>query len=495
MVHAPADTPSERPRAGVLHGYRGLPGTHDELVDGDGAPWPGVQAVHDALGATDPADLARRQQLADRAFRTGGITFSVYAHGDGVEKIFPFDLVPRPVTGGQWARIERGLSQRVLALDLFLEDAYGPGRCFAQGVIPEDLVKGSTGWLPQVVGSRPRHGVHTHIAGIDLIRDPSGAWLVLEDNVRCPSGVSYVIENRAVLKRAFPKAFAQARVAPVESYPDRLQAALSAAAPEGVSDPHVVVLSPGPYNSAYFEHAFLARRTGFPLVLGTDLFVDDDTVYVKTTRGPRRVDVIYRRIDDDFLDPTVFRSDSVLGVPGLFGAWRAGRVGLCNAPGNGIADDKAVYPYVPDLIRYYLGEEPVLDQVPTFIGARPAELDHILTHLPELVVKAVDGAGGYGMLFGHGASAEEREAFAARIRANPRGYIAQPRIELSTCPVWDGTAMVPRRVDLRPYILRTPDPWVLPGGLTRVALREGSYVVNSSQGGGSKDTWILEDGP
>jgi len=473
-----------------LAAYTGIPGTWDELVRSDGRPRPEFAALHARLSELPVAELRRRQRLADVAFTTGGITFSVYSDTRGVEKIFPFDLVPRPVSSAEWRRVDLGLQQRVRALNLFLSDVYGPQRILAAGVVPRELVLGSSGYLPQMQGVRPPHGVWTHISGIDLVRDPEGRFLVLEDNLRCPSGVSYVLENRAILKRALPVLFERVRVVSVEEYTVKLQHALAQVAPVG-GEPLVVVLTPGSYNSAYFEHGFLARRTGYPLVHSSDLFVDDDTVYVRTTRGPQRVDVIYRRIDDAFLDPTVFRPDSLLGVPGLFGAYAKGRVTLANAPGNGVADDKAIYPYVPDIVRYYLGEEAILGQVPTYVTERPADLAHVLDHLPELVVKTVDEAGGYGMLMGPSASKAEIADFRAKILAAPRKFVAQPRIDLSTCPVWTGEGFVPRRVDLRPYVITAPDPWVLPGGLTRVALREGSYVVNSSQGGGSKDTWIL----
>ncbi|MCA9568776.1 MAG: circularly permuted type 2 ATP-grasp protein [Myxococcales bacterium] len=476
----------------MLAAYRPLPGVRDELVDAAGAAWPEVAGVHAAIDALGPAQLSERQRLADATFHTGGITFSVYSDDRGVEKIFPFDLIPRPVSASEWTMLDAGLRQRVHALNLFLADLYGPQRVLQDGVVPRHLVEGSAGWLPSLRGVVPPHGVYVHIAGIDLIRDASGRFVVLEDNLRCPSGVSYVLENRAVLKRALPGVFERGGVASVEEYPIRLQQALSNLAPHGAgSDPTAVVLTPGPFNSAYFEHSFLARRMGLPLVQGSDLFVEDDRVHVKTTRGPQRVDVIYRRIDDLFLDPRAFRKDSMLGVPGLVGAWRKGNVTLANAPGNGVADDKAIYPYVPDVIRYFTGEDPILGQVPTYVCERPDELSHVLANLDSLVVKACDGAGGYGMLFGPTSTRAEQEDFARQLRAAPRGYIAQPCVELSTCPVWLDGRLVPRRVDLRPYVVCGPDPWVLPGGLTRVALKEGSYVVNSSQGGGSKDTWIL----
>lgn len=478
--------------------YTLLDGVRDEFFAEPGRPWPAFEGIIDSLGRPTVSELRTRQAMADAAFRTGGITFSVYSDQRGVEKIFPFDLVPRPIARAEWARVERGLQQRVQALNAFIGDVYGAQHCFRDQVIPREMVVGALGYLKEVQGVRAPGSVWTHIAGIDLVRDAQGTFRVLEDNLRCPSGVSYVLENRAVMKRVFPHAFADAPVASVDEYPVRLLETLRRCAPDGPSDHPPVVLTPGPYNSAYFEHSFLARRLGIELVQGSDLVVVDDRVFVKTTRGPRRVDTIYRRIDDAFLDPRTFRPDSLLGVPGLFGAWARGNVTLANAPGNGVADDKAIYPWVPDLVRYYLGEDPLLEQVPTWICARPDECAHVLANLETLVVKAVDEAGGYGMLFGPASTAAERATFAEAVRAHPRRYIAQPIVELSTCPVWNGREMVARRVDLRPYVLCAPgrDPWVLPGGLTRVALREGSYVVNSSQGGGSKDTWVLtEDVP
>jgi uncharacterized circularly permuted ATP-grasp superfamily protein len=449
-----------------------------------------------ALLATDATGLARNQTLAERALLNQGVTFSVYSDKRGTEKIFPFCLVPRVVTASAWASVERGLSQRLQALHLFLDDVYGAQRFVSAPRIPSEVVLGAKHYLPELRGLEPPRGVRIHVAGIDLIRDPGGVFRVLEDNLRTPSGVSYVIENRLVTKRVFPNIFAAARVRRVDQYPAKLAETLRASAPEGIEDPLVVVLTPGPFNSAYFEHSFLARTMGVELVQGSDLFVDDDRVYLKTTRGPKRVHVIYRRIDDAFLDPEAFRPDSLLGVPGLMRAWSKGHVTLANAPGNGVADDKAVCALVPDLIRFYLGEEPILEDVHTYVCARDDDKRFVLDHLGELVVKAVDEAGGYGMLMGPDSTAAERDEFRRRIEASPRSYVAQPRVELSTCPTWiaDGGRLEPRRVDLRPYVLTGPDgPWVLPGGLTRVALREGSYVVNSSQGGGSKDTWVLSE--
>jgi len=481
---------------GLFAGYRGLPGTFDEYLGPDG-PRPEAARVLELLARMTPDELARHQQLAERALMNQGVTFSVYADQRGSEKIFPFCLIPRLVSADSFAHLERGLTQRLRALGAFLDDIYGQQRILAAGVIPAELVLGAAGYRPILRGLRPPGGVRLHIAGIDLIRDPAGTWQVLEDNLRTPSGVSYVVENRLISKRVLPRVFDAARVHRVDHYPTRLAQTLRSVSPRPGDDAVVVVLTPGTYNSAYFEHSFLARTMGLELVMAPDLFVDRDVVYVRTTRGPRRVDVIYRRTDEAFLDPEVFRPDSMLGVPGLMRAYAAGNVTLANAPGNGVADDKAVYPFVPDMIRHYLGEEPVLAQVPTYVCARDDDRAYVVEHLDELVVKAVDEAGGYGMLMGPQATVAQRAEFKARILAEPRRYIAQRRIELSTCPTWigGGSAVEPRRVDLRPYVLTGKDgPWVLPGGLTRVALVDGSYVVNSSQGGGSKDTWVLKGG-
>ncbi|MBL8719073.1 MAG: circularly permuted type 2 ATP-grasp protein [Myxococcales bacterium] len=480
---------------GLFAGYRPYPGAADELFLKDGAPRPAFRETIEAIDATTPEAFARKQALAERALLAQGVTFSVYADARGTEKIFPVCLLPRLVSADDWSHLDRGLAQRVRALGMFLDDVYGEQRILAEGVVPRELVLGSKQYLPVVRGVRPPGGVRVHVSGIDLIRDPSGAFQVLEDNLRTPSGVSYVLENRAVSKRVLPRAFDLARVHRVDGYSAQLAATLRACAPSGRDDACIVVLTPGPYNSAYYEHSFLARTMGVELVQNVDLFVDDDRVWVRTTRGPRPVEVVYRRTDEAFLDPEVFRKDSLLGVPGIFRAWAKGNVTLANAPGNGVADDKAIYPYVPDIVRFYLSEEPILAQVPTWVCARPEDRDFVVDHLEELVVKAVDEAGGYGMLMGPQSTREQRAEFRARVLEDPRKYIAQRRVELSTCPTWIGEHRIvaPRRVDLRPYVLTGPQgPWVLPGGLTRTALVEGSYVVNSSQGGGSKDTWVLK---
>lgn len=474
-------------------GYSPLPGTFDEFFDERGKPRPGLARLTRALDRLGQREFRKRQDLANSAFLNAGVSFSVYSDTRGAERIFPFDLIPRVVTAKRWEKVERGLIQRVAALNAFLGDVYGKQHILKEKLIPSRLVFGSSGYLKKMHGVRPPKGVYVHIAGIDLIRGPDGKFLVLEDNARTPSGVSYVLENRGVMKRALPKVFDKASVRSIDEYPSRLRSVLSEVAP-GRGGANVVVLTPGPHNSAYFEHSFLARRMGVPLAHPSDLFVNSGKVYLKTTTGPQRVHVIYRRVDDAFLDPEFFRPDSLLGVAGLVSAYAAGNVTLANAIGNGVADDKAIYPHVPNMIRFYLSEEPILEQVETYDCSKKQDLSFVLDHLQELVVKAVDGSGGYGMLMGPTASRAELTEFRDKLRSQPRGYIAQPRIELSTAPTWCDHASAPRRVDLRPFVLTGKDSWVLPGGLTRVALRDGSYVVNSSQGGGSKDTWVLAGG-
>ena len=482
----------------LFDGYHPLPGAYDELFEQPGEVRHEFQRAAGALAPWTRSAFATAQGLAERALLDQGVTFSVYSDLRGTEKIFPFCLVPRLVAASDWARLERGLVQRVRAIEAFLDDVYGAQRILRERAVPPELVLGAKSFDPKLVGVRPPGGVRVHVAGIDLIRDHAGTFRVLEDNLRCPSGVSYVLENRLLSKRILPDVLQKARVQRVDNYPSKLAAALRSVAPVPAEDAVAVVLTPGPFNSAYFEHSFLARTMGFELVQAPDLFVDDEQVFMRTTRGPRRVHVIYRRTDDAFLDPEFFRPDSMLGVRGLVRAWAAGQVAIANAPGNGVADDKAVCALVPDMVRFYLAEEPLLEQVPTWICARPEDQAYVVERLDQMVVKAVDEAGGYGMLMGPQASAAEREEFRRRIDAEPRRYIAQHRVELSACPTWDGSSgtVGPRRVDLRPYVVSGADgPWVLPGGLTRVALREGSYVVNSSQGGGSKDTWVLKGVP
>jgi len=435
--------------------------------------------------------LASSRLDADLLFRRVGITFNVYGDQEGAERLIPFDLIPRILTAAEWATLERGLAQRVNALNAFLQDIYHDQRIIEEKIVPADLIHQNSQYRPELHGVKLPHDVWAHISGIDIVRAEKGEFYVLEDNLRVPSGVSYMIEDRKVMMRLFPEIFASNSVAPVEHYPDLLLEHLRSIAPVGVENPAVVVLTPGMYNSAYFEHAYLAQQMGVELVEGRDLFVSEERVFAKTTRGPRRIDVIYRRIDDDFLDPLVFRPDSTLGVPGLVSAVRAGRVTVSNAIGTGIADDKAVYPFVPEMIRFYLSEEPILKNVPTYLCRRPDELAYVLANLPELVVKETHGAGGYGMLIGPRATKVEIESFRQRIIASPETYIAQPTLALSTCPTMVGDGIAPRHVDLRPFVLSGEKLSMVPGGLTRVALNAGSLVVNSSQGGGTKDTWVL----
>jgi uncharacterized circularly permuted ATP-grasp superfamily protein len=490
---------AQRPRS-LFSNYTPLPGVFDELLAQDGEPHRHARSVMRALDDMSPGELSRCQALAERALVSQGVTFSVYSDQRGTEKILPFCVVPRVISAAEWRPLEAGLKQRMQALEMFLDDIYGPQRILMEKVVPEDMILGAKGYVPRLRHIGPPGGVRVHIAGVDLIRDPEGTFRVLEDNLRTPSGVSYVLQNRLVTKRVLKPTLEQAGVRNVDDYPAELADTLRSVSPVHPDETEVVVLTPGPYNSAYFEHSFLARMMGVELVEPSDLFVDDEMVFVRTTAGPRRVHVVYRRIDDAYLDPEFFRPDSLLGVPGLMRAWAAGHVALVNAPGNGVCDDKAVYPFVPAMIRFYLSEEPKLEQVRTLVCAEESDRAYVLERIGELVVKAVDEAGGYGMLMGPQASAAERDEFRQRILAEPRRYIAQHRIELSTCPTWDESrgALGPRRVDLRPFILTRgsatgPSSWVLPGGLTRVALREGSYVVNSSQGGGSKDTWVQQE--
>lgn len=468
----------------------GRPPAYDEVLGADGLPHPPSAALHDALRELSAAELDGRSAALSRAFRDQGITFSL----SGEERTFPLDLVPRIVAAAEWDLVQRGVAQRVRALEAFLADVYGDQHAVRDGVVPRSLVTSSTAFSRQAHGVRPANGVRVHVSGVDLIRDEQGAFRVLEDNLRTPSGVSYVIENRRAMARVFPELLATHRVRPVSDYPAMLLRALRAAAPEGVTDPTVVVLTPGVYNSAYFEHSLLARQMGVELVEGRDLVCRDGTVWMRTTAGERRVDVVYRRVDDDFLDPLHFRPDSMVGCPGLLNAARLGRVAIANAVGNGVADDKLVYTYVPDLVRYYLGQEPLLDNVPTYRLEDAGVLEHVLDHLDELVLKPVDGSGGKGLVIGPQADEQELVALRAAVEADPRGWIAQRVVTLSTSPTLVGDRLAPRHVDLRPFAVNDGDTvWVLPGGLTRVALPEGSLVVNSSQGGGSKDTWVLAD--
>jgi uncharacterized circularly permuted ATP-grasp superfamily protein len=467
---------------------------YDEMFDPQRRPRAGCELLARTLSALPDADLVRRQRSAERALLHMGITFSVYGHERGTEKILPFDLVPRVVHAREWAKLERGLAQRTRALNLFIDDVYHARKIITDRVIPAEIVESASSYLPGCRDLDPPRGVWCHINGSDLVRGADGNYCVLEDNLRCPSGVSYVLHNRQVMKRTFPRVFEASRVRPVDGYPSELLRVLQNVRPRGVATPTVVVLTPGPYNSAYSEHSFLAQQMGVELVESRDLTVRDGFVWMRTTRGLSRVDVIYRRIDDTFLDPLAFRRDSLLGIPGIMSVVRAGRVTLANAPGTGVADDKVVYAYVPALIRYYLGEDAILPNVETFVCSDERQRSHVLSNLDKLVVKAANESGGYGMLMGPQASSAERAAFADRIKANPRNYIAQPLLALSRVPTLIDDQLEGRHVDLRPYVLHAGDDiFVLPGGLTRVALKKGSFVVNSSQGGGSKDTWVLAE--
>jgi uncharacterized circularly permuted ATP-grasp superfamily protein len=440
-----------------------------------------------------PERMTRKRQEADALFHRSGITFAVYGDEAGAERLIPFDVIPRIIPANEWRSLADGLRQRVKALNAFIHDIYHDQEILKAGRVPAEQVLSNAQYRPEMQGVDVPNNIYAAIAGVDIVRAGAGEFYVLEDNLRVPSGVSYMIENRKMMMRLFPELFAKNRVAPVEHYPDLLLDTLRAVAPKGVLDPTVVVLTPGSFNSAYFEHAFLAQQMGVELVEGQDLFVRDEQVFMRTTQGPQRVDVIYRRIDDDFLDPLAFRPDSMLGVPGLLSAYRAGNVTLSNAIGTGVADDKSIYPYVGEMVRFYLGEEPILNNVPTYMLRKPDDLAYVLDHLPELVVKEVHGAGGYGMLVGPASTKAQIEDFRLRILASPEKYIAQPTLSLSTCPTFVEAGIAPRHIDLRPFVLSGHEVRFVPGGLTRVALKEGSLVVNSSQGGGTKDTWVLEE--
>ncbi len=452
------------------------------------------------LAEQPEASMRSRREEAEVIFRRVGITFAVYGDkdsGEGTERLIPFDLIPRVIPAHEWQQMEAGLRQRVNALNRFIADVYHDQEILKAGIVPEAQIINNAQFRPEMMGVDVSRGIYSHISGIDIVRaanpDGSGSYFVLEDNLRVPSGVSYMLENRKMMMRLFPDLFAQHRIAPVAHYPDLLLETLRSVSPHGVNEPTVVVLTPGMYNSAYFEHAFLAQQMGVDLVEGQDLFVQDKIVFMRTTRGPKQVDVIYRRLDDDFLDPLVFRKDSTLGCAGLVEAYKAGNVTLSNAIGTGIADDKSIYPYVPKMIEFYLGEKPILNNVPTFQCRDPEDLGYVLANLPELVVKEVHGAGGYGMLVGPAATQQEIADFRSVLIANPGNYIAQPTLSLSTCPTYVDAGIAPRHIDLRPFVLSGATVQMVPGGLTRVALKEGSLVVNSSQGGGTKDTWVLED--
>jgi uncharacterized circularly permuted ATP-grasp superfamily protein len=465
---------------------------YDELVAAPGEVRPHAVLLLRALAELAPSELAARQEAADAAMKEMGVTFTVYSEGGAIDRSWPFDIIPRIILKSEWDRVEAGLKQRVQALNLFIDDLYHDQRIIKDGLFPAEVLAKSVNFRPQCVGSDPPLGIWAHICGSDLVRDADGTIYVLEDNLRVPSGVSYMLENRLVIKRVFPELFEDYAPLPVDDYPSQLFDTLAALSPRPADYPEVVVLTPGIYNSAYFEHAYLAQQMGCELVEGRDLFVsEDDCVFMHTVDGPARVDVIYRRVDDLFIDPDAFRSDSALGARGLLRAWKAGKVALANAPGSGVADDKVVYAFVPEIIKYYLDQDPIIPNVPTYRCMEPAALDYVLANLDQLVIKPANESGGYGMLVGPASSKAERETFAGLVRKDPRNYIAQPTLKLSTVPTVMGDNIEPRHVDLRPFILSADRQQVTTGGLTRVALRKGSLVVNSSQGGGSKDTWIV----
>ncbi|EMJ97951.1 circularly permuted type 2 ATP-grasp protein [Leptospira sp. WS58.C1] len=462
---------------------------YDEMFSEEGGIRQSYHILKSRIEGMDDKELLKRKASAEKALLSLGITFNVYGDEEEEERIMPFDIIPRIVTSFEWKKMEEGLKQRIRALNLFIQDIYGDEKIIKDGVIPAEIVYSSSGYLKECKGIKPPKGIWIHITGTDLVRDGDGQMLVLEDNLRCPSGVSYVLENREVMKKTFPELFASLSVRPIYDYPIRLRGML-----ENLSDksnPNIGVLTPGIYNSAYYEHSFLASRMGVPLVEGTDLTVRDDKLYMRTTKGLRQVDVLYRRIDDTFMDPKTFRKDSLLGVPGIFEVFKKGNVALANAPGTGVADDKVIYSYVPDFIKYYLGEEPIIPNVPTYLCSREKDLKYVCENIGNLVVKAANGAGGYGMIIGPVASESEKEEFVAKVKADPRNYIAQPVLSLSRIPTLIEDKLEGRHVDLRPFILYGEEIYVMPGGLTRVALRRGSLVVNSSQGGGSKDTWVM----
>ncbi len=467
---------------------------YDELLDRDLKPRPAAQHLFEYLNSLNEDELAKRRQAVDATIMAMGITFTVYSEAGNIDRVWPFDPVPRVMGRKEWESIQAGLKQRLRALNMFISDLYNEQRIIKDGVFPADVLEGSGNFRPQCVGITPRFGVWAHICGTDLVRDKDGTVYVLEDNLRVPSGVSYMLENRQIMKRIFPEVFRTTNILPVDDYPTQLYQMLASLSPRGNEQPVIAVLTPGIYNSAYFEHSYLAQQMGAYLVEGSDMVVGaDDIVYMKTITGLQRVDVIYRRIDDAFLDPEVFNPDSVLGTPGLMRAWRKGNVGIANAPGAGVADDKVVYAYVPQIIKYYLDEEPILANVPSYLCMIDEQRDYVLANLDKLVVKPANESGGYGMLIGPRATQEERDTFAELIRKDPRNYMAQPTLEISTAPTLVDGKLAPRHLDLRPFVLQSDKLYATTGGLTRVAMRKGSLVVNSSQGGGSKDTWIVED--
>ena len=464
----------------------------NEMYRDDGSPREHYRAFSDWLTNTPPEKITQNRQAADLLFHRVGITFAVYGEATGTERLIPFDIVPHIIPGEKWEEISRGLKQRVAALNAFLHDIYHRQDILRAGKVPANKVIENSQFRPEMVGINVPGGIYAHVAGIDLVKDSDGEYYVLEDNLRTPSGVSYLLENRKMMMRLFPELFAQQRIRPVDHYPDLLLETLRNAAPVGVDHPTIVLMTPGNFNSAYFEHAFLAQQMGIELVEGVDLFVQGETLFMRTTQGPKKIDVVYRRIDDDFIDPEAFRKDSMLGVPGLMRAYRAGRVTLANAVGTGVADDKSMYPYVPEMIRFYLGEEPILKNVHTYMLDDKKDLDYVLANMQDLVIKETQGSGGYGMLVGPGSSKDERERYKQRVLDAPERFIAQPTLSLSVCPTFVNKGMAPRHIDLRPYVLSGKTVNFVPGGLTRVALREGSLVVNSSQGGGVKDTWVVD---
>ncbi len=464
----------------------------DEMYTPSGEVRPHYQDFSRWLEMQAPEKLQNKRAEADLIFRRVGITFAVYGEESGTERLIPFDIVPRVIKASEWKTLEAGLRQRVQALNMFLKDIYNEQKILGTGLIPPEQIFNNEQYRPEMQDVKLAGDIYAHIAGVDVVRAGEGEFYVLEDNLRVPSGVSYMLENRKMMMRLFPELFARNRVAPVEHYPDNLLENLRSVSPQNSSDPTVVLLTPGMYNSAYFEHAFLAQQMGIELVEGKDMFEDEEVLYMRTTQGPKRVDVIYRRLDDDFLDPLAFREDSQLGVPGLLSVYRAGNVTLANAIGTGVADDKSIYPYVPDMIRFYLSEEPIIQNVPTWQCRKPDHLKEVLAKLPELVVKEVHGAGGYGMLVGPASTKAQIEDFRQKLIADPAKFIAQPTLALSTCPTFVEQGLAPRHIDLRPFVLSGSKVSLIPGGLSRVALREGSLVVNSSQGGGTKDTWVLE---
>lgn len=465
----------------------------DELVSSKGKPREAADKLVEHIADMEDGELDKRRQMAEATIQEMGISFTVYTEEGNIDRAWPFDIIPRTIPSDEWKQVAEGLKQRLNALNMFIDDLYHEQKIIRDGVVPEHVIKGSPNFLPECIGVNPAHGVWAHICGTDLVRDGNGRFFVLEDNLRVPSGVSYMLENRAITKRVLPEIFEKENILPLDDYCAHLFDMLASLSPRDVEEPEIVVLTPGIFNSAYFEHAFLAQQMGAELVEGSDLFVEDDCVYMKTIAGPERVDVIYRRIDDAFIDPEVFREDSALGVPGLMKAWKKGNVALANAPGAGVADDKVVYAYVPAIIKYYLDEEPILSNVETYLCEDPKQKEYVLANLDKLVVKPANESGGYGMLVGPHSSKKEQTKFAQLINENPRNYIAQPTLNLSTAPTLIGQGKLePRHLDLRPFILQGKDAYVTTGGLTRVAMKKGSLVVNSSQGGGSKDTWIVD---